>query len=1110
MSQTNSYQLLLDNLDQFIRKFYLNRIIKGSLFTLATIGAIFLIFSILEYYFYFSPSVRKVLFYSFLATSLGSLFYWVIQPATKYFRLGAALSHEQAAQIIGDHFPNVSDKLLNILQLKRQSSSLADRSLIEASILQKSDEIKLVRFPKAINLSKNRKYLRYALPPLVIIFGLLLTAPSVLTDSTDRIIRNNEEFSPAAPFHFVIKNSDLEVPQYDNFELEVITEGQVAPEEVFVSMDDKRFRLTQKQPGVFSYVFNTVQNDLHFRLSSGPVESSTYQLKVLLKPQLSTFSTRIDYPSYTGYQDETKENLGDLSLPEGSRVVWTFDTQHADSLFIRFGGGKRDALRKMADNVFSLSKRLTQSMLYRPIFTNSLSQQSDSVSYGIKIIKDQYPSISVKSFEDSLDQKFIIFAGESADDYGLSKLLFHYQITDAEGQTKAWQSTPVPINLKKASTFQHEVLLEKLDMGLGHKLDYYFEVFDNDGVNGAKSTRTRAETFSLASEDELEKMSEENSKEIKQKLEDNIDRAKEIQEELKKLREKLLNNKNPQWEDKKKLEELIQEQQKLKEQFQQAQEQLEQNMKNQESLQQNHEELQQKQEKLQELFNEVIDKDMQQLMEDIQKLMEDLEKENLTQEMQDMEMSEEDLEKDMDRLLELYKQLEVEKDIRDQIEKLEEMAKKQEELSKKTEQQNGDNEELQKEQEELKKEMEEFEKKQEEIEKKNEELEKPKDLDDTKKDSEDVKKDMDDAQEQMGQKQNSKASKSQKKASDKMKEMAAGMQESMESQEQSQQAEDIKTLRQLLENLVSLSFDQEDLVADVKSTNPSTPRYVELTQVQFKLQDDFGLIEDSLQALAKRNIQIESYITDKVNEITHLFEKTVDVLEQRSVGKANQNQRSIMKNTNDLALMLSESLNEMQKQMASMMKGNQMCNNPGGSSGKNGKVPMDKISEGQDKLGDQLQKMKEGMKKGQGKKGEMSKEFAQAAARQAAMRRALEKLQEEKKEQGQGSPELQEIIDEMDKMEIDLLNKRLDNEALKRQNNITTRLLEAEKAERQRELDNKRKSTTAEEVERKLPPSLEKYLKERESEIDLYQKVSPELRPYYKALVEEYYKNLKQ
>ena len=125
------------------------------------------------------------------------------------------------------------------------------------------------------------------------------------------------------------------------------------------------------------------------------------------------------------------------------------------------------------------------------------------------------------------------------------------------------------------------------------------------------------------------------------------------------------------------------------------------------------------------------------------------------------------------------------------------------------------------------------------------------------------------------------------------------------------------------------------------------------------------------------------------------------------------------------------------------------------------------------------------------------------------MRRALEEMQKKQQEEGKGAPGLQELIDQMDKMEIDLVNKRLDNQAFMRQNDILTRLLQAEKAERKREEDQKRQSTTAQEVERKLPPNLEEYLKQREAELEQYQRVSPELRPYYKLLVDKYYKNLK-
>jgi hypothetical protein len=214
-----------------------------------------------------------------------------------------------------------------------------------------------------------------------------------------------------------------------------------------------------------------------------------------------------------------------------------------------------------------------------------------------------------------------------------------------------------------------------------------------------------------------------------------------------------------------------------------------------------------------------------------------------------------------------------------------------------------------------------------------------------------------------------------------------------------------------------------------------------------------------------------------------------------------------MKNLNDLALMLSEVMNQMQQQMSSMMPGSQMCNNPGGQGkGKSGRVPMDKITEGQQGLNEDMKKMMQGRKEGgQGS----SEEFARMAARQAAMRKALRDFQQEKQQRGQGDPSLDPILEDMDKVETQLVNKQLSNEMLKRQQEILTRLLEAERAEREREMDNERRAEMARQTERTLPPAMEEYIKKREAEIESYRTASPVLRPYYKFLVEEYYNALK-
>jgi hypothetical protein len=96
----------------------------------------------------------------------------------------------------------------------------------------------------------------------------------------------------------------------------------------------------------------------------------------------------------------------------------------------------------------------------------------------------------------------------------------------------------------------------------------------------------------------------------------------------------------------------------------------------------------------------------------------------------------------------------------------------------------------------------------------------------------------------------------------------------------------------------------------------------------------------------------------------------------------------------------------------------------------------------------------------------------------------------------------------MEQNEKELVNKNLTAEMLRRQQDILSKLLEAENAQREREQKQERESTTAREQERKMPPSLEEYLKARQSEVDFYKTVPPSLKPYYKTLAEKYFRNI--
>ena len=1166
MARTQHYDLLIGKLDAFIRKYYINSAIRGMLYSVGLVLLSFLVVSLLESQFYFPGTTRKLLWYGFLALSVIAFAGWVILPLSRYFRLGEVISHERAAAIIGAHFSNVQDKLLNVLQLRRQAG-VVNNELVLASIDQKSSEISPVPFRSAIDLTENSRYLKFALPPMLLLLVILIASPTLIKDSTSRLIRNNETFDRPAPFSFQLANDDLEVVQYGNFPLTVKVEGEVLPAEAFIEVDGYRYRLKKQDASTFTYEFNNVQSSVAFSLSAGEVESSDYTLEVLPKPTIAGFSVAAEYPAYLNRKNEELANVGDLTVPVGTRLKWSFDTENTEYIDLHFASEDTTGrLRRDGRDLHSFDKRAMRNDRYTLYIGNDRLPLADSVSFMLNVIPDQYPRISVESFRDSTEESLIFFVGEASDDHGIRGLDFVYSIQNA-GEGIQEERVPVSGPAGKRTEYDYVMdLRQDIQLAPGDQLTYYFEVRDNDGVNGSKRSKTSLMTFRMPTREEMDERAEENDSQIKDQLQKALDDTRKLREETKNVRDRMLQEKEVDWKLKKEVEKLAQQQQQIKQQIQKAQEAFQENRENQPEQSQ---QIQEKEEQLQEMFEKSLSEEMQELMEEIQRLMEELNKDETLERMEDMELSDEETEAELDRMLELFKQLEIEKEMQDAIEDLEQLAEEQEQLAEETEAGETPTEDLQQKQEELQKKFEELQKKMEQTEEKNEQLDRPMPLETQKEQAEQVEQDMQEAQEkieearqqegdqpkepqdpqeqgdqqeaqpqseqqpqegrrtagakrttrtkrtteqnteqQQQQQPRQDAAKKQQDASQKMQKMAQQMNQSMQSMQQQQNSEDMAAIRQLLENIVDLSFDQEETMDQLNLTTVNTPRYVELVQQQFQINNDFELVRDSLQALAKRNFQIETFITEKVTDIRGNLSGTVDELEERRTPQAANLQQRAMTGLNDLALMLSESMEQMQQQMAGQMQGQQQCQNPsdGKQGQQSGKPSENPGSEGQRNVGEQMREMKEGLEKGQ---GGSSKEFAEMAARQAALRRALEEKQQQRQQSGEGKDgQLQELIDEMNAAEEDLVNKRLTNETLLRQQDILSKMLEHERAEREQKMDEERKSATAAQQRRELPPSLEEYIRQRRAEVEQFRRVTPELKPYYQTLVDEYFRSL--
>lgn len=1115
--------LLKQKLENFIRKYYKNQIIKGLIYSVSLILGAYLIVTVSEYFGNFGKGIRTFFFYALIGGSLIVLGKYILIPLTKLLKIGQSLSYEQASEIVGNHFPDVKDKLINTLQLAEQQgdSSILSSELLEASINQRTEQLKPVPFTSAVSFKENRKYLKWALIPLSVFAVLLFGAPSLITESTDRIVRHNEEII-YAPYDFTIKNSQLQVPENKDFELELsvalnrTAKGGV-PDKVYIIRGDQRFRLNKEGKTNFFYTFNNVQKNTPFRFEANSIISEEYTLEALPVPGFTDFSVYIDYPAYTGLKDELISNSGDMIVPQGSRLQWKINTKNASNVSLQVDTEKK-SLEQSGENSFEYTHLALQNSSYTFKSDNETHIEGDSMRYSVSVIKDLYPEITVDEKIDSLSKKNLFFTGEVSDDYGFKTLTFNYSFAKTTDSLKtADKVTSINLPVAKNQTadgFFHQWNLEELNLLPGEELNYYFKIWDNDGVNGSKSAKSRPAILKVPSLDEIENKKEEQNEEIKDEMQDALDDAKKLQKDLDELRKELLQKEEMNWQDEKKLEEILKRQKELQNKVDNIQKKNEQKNQQESEFKPPNESLLEKQEQLEKMFDEIMTDEMKELYEEIQKMMEKLDKEEIQEQLEEMSMSNEDIEKELDRAIEQFKQLEWELKMEDTIEKLEELAVKQKELAEETKKGEKSPEELKEKQDKLNEEFEELKEDLEELEKMNEELENPNSMMDTEEEEQSIEEQMEESSEQLEQEKNDKAGESQEGAAEQMEAMAQQMEQMMAAEEEESAEEDMDALRVLLENIIQLSFDQEDLMGDVKTTSKDDPKYVKHGQTQRKFKDDARIIEDSLFALSKRIVQLEAIVNREINLVNENMLKSIDFIADRQTDQVTTRQQYTVTSLNNLALLLEEVLKQMQEQQAQSMPGTGNCEKPGGMGKKPSASQMKKMQEG---MKGQMEKMKkqlekEGNEGKPGKKpGEMSKSLAQSAAKQAAIRREIEKMGNKLNEDGSGNGnELKKIAKEMEQLEKDIVNRKIDQNTLKRQQDIVTRLLKHENAERQREQDNKRKSNESTNPPVSAPSDYNKYLEEREREIEMLKTTPPSLKPYYKEKVNEYFNNLER
>lgn len=1101
-----------EKINSFKKRYYLNLLIRGSIFTLSAILVYFIIASLLEYNLWLGRSARFLIFTSFFGLVGWCVFHFLKEPlAWWFYRKG--LGEEESAKLIGKFFPSIGDKLLNVIQL---ASSQQRSALLDAGISQKSISFKDVSFETAIDLKENRRYLKYFIIPFLLILILWIINQGIFTQSATRIVKFNQEFSPQAPFRFVLQNQNLQAFFNEDFTLSIKLQGEAIPAAAYIISGEQRWKMESPEAGSFAYTFEKIQNEVILQIEASGFLSDVYTIQLINRPELTQLKATLEYPNYLNRKPEQLTNAGNLEIPEATKVSWQIGASSALKATILFSSDQSQNDMQLIDNEsFVFSKDFNNPDQYSIVLENDRSRNKDQITYSIGVIKDQFPQIVVENLRDSILFSNIYLGGSITDDYGLTSLKLNYQIIKGNKEMPLSQIViPIASN-QPQQNFYYQWALDSLKLEPGDKLNYHFQVWDNDGVNGRKSTRSANYSFLLPGKEELKDQISKSEQSAENKIDQSLNKAKDLRQSVEEAQQKLRGKQTLDWQDKKMLEDLIKQREKLDQAIKELQKENELLEKKKDSFSEESERIKEKSEQIQKLMNELLDDETKKMFQELEKLLKENADANQIQKMLDkMDRKEINLEKELERTLELFKQLQYEykaeqalEDIKNQIEKQEELLSKTEEeisedqknKSDKKEKENtegsekSDSQKLAEEQEELQKEFEEFEKSLEELDDLGEELNKQ-EVSPDKEDKQEVKDAQENSKKELQNNNPKKSKEQQQKSISKMKEMEKEMESMQGSMEMEMDMQNLESLRQIIHGLIKLSFDEESLMKDFSGVQQTDPKYILLSQNQLKLKDDAKILEDSLLALAKKDAFMGSVVTKEVGELNDHIDKAVENIKERRKANASSEMQFSMTSMNNLALMLNDHYNMMMDMMANAQQGM-------GKKKKKGEKPS--LTKMQQMLNQQMEEIKNSGKTGR----QLSEEMAKMAAEQERIRRSLQEMQEKLKGNG-GQVPGGDLPGKMEQTEFDLVNKQITEQTIKRQKEILTRLLDAEKSMREQDLDEERKGETAKDYGKEIPREFEEYLKLKEKEVELLKTVPPKLYPYYKKEVNEYFKRI--
>jgi hypothetical protein len=1101
------------------------------------LAALWLMAAGAEWVFWLPSAVRWALILLSAALSLAVLTWGLLLPVLRHVGWLPGREESTIARHVGRTHPEVGDRLLNLLQLADGRHSDSPEPFVDLAVQRLGEPLQEVDFDRIASWKSALDMSKWASVPVVAVLVLLLAAPGPFLGATERIIHPALTFEKPAPYVVSVQPGDAELIVGGDLPVYVSLTGMMPPSppllEVRIEgeLRSRFINLSDSSRGTWTHRFDNVRFPFRYRVSSEAVTTPWFDVTLVDRPLVQQLNLRLAYPAYSRIPSQALDpNVGDVSALAGTRVEVriALGGAPADTAALMFDSGAiipADIARNEARASFVVREADAWQVHLR---SSDGIENIDPITYRVESLPDGAPSVALLApgtLVDLNDDRTVSLLSHITDDFGFSRLLLHFRLSDSRfgAVSETFSSLEIPLpsatQLDQEVTWNWDLVAQTtLDPVPGDVIDYYVEVWDNDAFRGAKSAQSRVHQLRMPTLAERFDRLDDAEDDTEKTIQDLLEEADEARKQFEELKEELLENPEAGFHEERLLEQLQEKQDNLTESLDavsRKMEELAQQMQNNDMVS---EQTMEMFEQLQEVVDEVRTPELMEALQNLQEAMQNLDMNQMQEALEQFEFSEEMYQERLERTLDLFKQFRVQQDMEEIEERAQELAETEDRLAEETakleneqqaeeasgdNQQPGDrNEELAQEQEQAAEDMKALEEKMEEVLERMRELDNmpSEDMQDLLEDTQDkeMSEQMQENAEQLRNNELQQAGQQQQDMSEQLSQMSSQMDQMQMNMQGAQMQLNIAAIRAVLEDVLTLSETQELLRLDIMDLATDSPLLRDAAQKQVELSEGLAVTADSLQAIAREIPQMTRDIQQRAGDAQREMRDATGALTERAARRAAGHQRGAMTQLNELALLLSELLNQ------------QMNGSGAGQSNQSMEQMMEQMQQmgqQQQQLNQQIQQLLNDMQ-GSRLTQDMMERLRQMGAQQEQIRNDLRQMNRNRDARNKMLGDLNRIAEQMMETIEELQQNRVSQRTVQRQQQILTRMLEASRSLEQRGEDDKREGRSAEEILRMSPAALPQNEQLERMRRDLIRALESGYSTDYEALIRRYFELL--